>query len=283
MEEGHAAEVDVANTWSGGLKSGSGNFQTFSYAPPMKILLIPLIALFGAMPVLANFSELMKAGDVHDANFQSDEALKYYLPAEKLEPTNADLLVKISRQYALRMNDLPKDADKIASCRKALAYAERAVASEPKRCDSHLAVAICLGRLTPYLGAREKVETSRKIKTSAEMAVKLDPKNDYAWHLLGRWHQSLANVGGATRLLASIIYDGLPAASNAQAVEAFKKAIALNPKRLVHFIELGRTYEMMGNPQEAKRYLELGLSMPNKEKDDPDNKIRGRTTLKEIS
>ncbi len=249
----------------------------------MKFLRIPLMVLCGALPALANFSDLMKSGDVHDANSQFDEALKYYLPAEKLEPTNADLLVKISPQYALRMNDLPKDADKIASVRKALAYAERAVASEPKRCDSHLAVAICLGRLTPYLGAREKVETSRKIKTAAETAVKLDPKNDYAWHLLGRWHQALANIGGATRLLAGIIYDGLPAASNEQAVDAFKKAIALNSKRLVHFVELGRTYEMMGRKKEAKRYLETGLSMPNKDKDDPETKIRGRVSLKEVS
>ena len=249
----------------------------------MKFLLIPLIVFCGALPALANFSELMKSGDVHDANNQFDEALKYYLPAEKIEPTNADLLVKISRQYALQMNDLPKDSDKIASVRKALTYAERAVASEPTRCDSHLAVAICLGRLIPYLGAREKVETSRKIKTAAETAVKLDPENDYAWHLLGRWHQALANIGGATRLLAGIIYDGLPAASNEQAVDAFKKAIALNSKRLVHFIELGRTYEMMGRKDEAKRNLEIGLSMPNKEKDDPETKMRGRASLREIS
>jgi hypothetical protein len=127
------------------------------------------------------------------------------------------------------------------------------------------------------------VEASKRIKTAAENAVKIDPKNDYAWHLLGRWHQSLANIGGATRALAGIIYGKLPAASNETAVECFRKAIALNSKRLVHFVELGRTYEMMGRKAEAKRYLELGLSMPNQEKDDPETKQRGRTSLKELS
>lgn len=249
----------------------------------MKLFLIPLLALLGTVHALADFDDLVKNGDACDAKFQCDQALTYYLPAEKLEPGNAALLVKISRQYALRMNDLTKDADKIATCRKALTYAERAVAAAPNECDGHLSVAICLGKLTPFLGNKEMIEASRKIKASADKAVKLNPKNDYAWHLLGRWHQSLANVGGTTRLLASIIYDGLPAASNDEAVECFKKAIALNPKRLVHLVELGRTYAMMGKKAEAKKFLEAGLAMPNKDKDDPETKQRGRATLKEIS
>jgi tetratricopeptide (TPR) repeat protein len=246
----------------------------------MKILLITLCS---AISAFADFAELVKSGDAQEAKFQYDEALKYYLPAEKLKPDDAALLVKISRQYALRMNGLPDKAGKTASGRKALSYAERAVALAPNQSDPHLAVAICLGKLTPFMGNREMVEASKQIKISAEKAVKLDPKNDYAWHLLGRWHQSLANIGGATRALAGIIYGRLPAASNETAVECFRKAIALNPDRLVHFVELGRTYGMMGREAEAKRYLERGLAMPDRERDDPETKQRGRASLKQLS
>ncbi len=249
----------------------------------MKLLIIPILALLAPIPARADFQELVKTGDAHEAKFEFDQALESYLPAEKLEPGNVALLVKISRQYALRMSDLPKDADKLASGRKALAYAERAIAAAPNECDPNLCVAICLGKITPFLGAKEKVEASRKIKEAADKAVKIDPKNDYAWHLLGRWHQSLANIGGVTRAMASIIYGGLPAASNEQAVECFKKAIALNPKRLVHVVELGRTYAMMGHKADAVKYLQQGLAMPNKEKDDPESKQRGQATLKDIS
>jgi hypothetical protein len=48
-------------------------------------------------------------------------------------------------------------------------------------------------------------------------------------------------------------------------------------------IELGRTYAMMGRKAEAKQYLEQGLSMPEKEKDDAETKQRGRESLKELS
>jgi tetratricopeptide (TPR) repeat protein len=249
----------------------------------MNILAPLLIALCCAFPAFAGFADLVKSGDVHDARSESDAALQYYLPAEKIDPDNGALLVKISRQYALRMNDLPNKADKVASGKTALAYAERAVAAAPRDCDSHLALAICLGKLTPYIGAKEKIEASRRIKTAADQALALDPQNDYAWHLLGRWHQSLANIGGATRMLAGAIYGGLPAASNDEAVKCFKKSISLNPKRLIHVIELGRTYAMMGRKAEAKQYLEQGLSMPEKEKDDAETKQRGRESLKELS
>ena len=248
----------------------------------MKLITL-LIALLCTLPAVAGFDELVKNGDVHDARFEFDKALEFYLPAEKLQPENTRLLVRISRQYALRMNDLPNKEDKVASCRKGLAYAERAVASSPDDCDSNLCVAICLGKMTPYLGARESVEASRRIKIAAEKAVKLDPKNDLAWQLLGRWHQELANIGMTTRALAKIIYGGLPAASNEEAVKCFQKAIALNPKRLVHVVELGRTYAMMGQNENARKYLKMGLAMQETDKDDPETKARARASLAAIS
>lgn len=229
-----------------------------------------------------NFAELVKQGDVYDAQFKPDAALQYYLPAEKLEPNNAALLVKIARQYVYRMADLSAKADQLQSGRTALAYAERAVKWAPNDCDSHLALAICVGKLTPLLGAKESVEASRRIKMAAEMAVKLNPRNDYAWHLLGRWHQELAQIGGLTRTIAKLVYGELPAASNDEAVKCFEKAIALKPDRLIHHIELGRTFAQMGRKEEAKLWLDRGLAMPNREKDDQESKERGRKALRSL-
>lgn len=227
----------------------------------------------------ADFPALVKEGDFHDLKYQTKQALAFYLPAEKLNPNDPALLVKIARQYVFRMSELSENADKIQSGRIALRYAERAVALAPGEGDPHLSVAICWGKLIPFLGNREKIEASRQVKISADRAVMLDPKNDYAWHLLGRWHQGLANMGAATRAVATIIYGALPAASNEEAVASFKKAIAIHPKRLIHAVELGRTYAMMGRKAEAKKWISQGLAMPNREKDDPETKQRGRETL----
>ncbi len=225
---------------------------------------------------------LIRQGDEHDERYQPEQALRYYLPAEKLEPENADLLVRITRQYIRRMNSLGSNAQKLESARTALAYAERAVVADRRDSDAHLSIAICLGRLAQLQGAREKVEAARRIKSSAEKAASLDPNSDYAWHILGRWHQGMAGANGLLLGLAKLIYGDIPPASNEQAVTYFQKALALRPDRLIHTVELGRTYAQMGRKEEARRYLEKGLAMPNRDFDDAETKVRARAALKNL-
>ena len=55
----------------------------------------------------------MSKGDACDARFQSAEALQYYLPAEKLEPENVRILVRIARQYRHLMADAAPRQEKL--------------------------------------------------------------------------------------------------------------------------------------------------------------------------
>jgi tetratricopeptide (TPR) repeat protein len=255
---------------------------TLSLYQTMRTTLTIAAAMLMAGHALGNFTELVKQGDEYDAKFKPDTALQYYLPAEKLNPNDASLLVKIARQYVYRMADLSAKADQLKSGRTALAYAERAVKLAPKESDPHLAVAICLGKLSPLLGNKEGIEASHKIKAEAEAAARLNPKDDFAWHLLGRWNQELAQIGGMTRAVAMIVYGALPSASYDEAVKCFQKAIALNPNRLLHYVELGRAYAVMGRKEEARKFIEKGLAMANRDRDDPETKERGRKTLQSL-
>jgi tetratricopeptide (TPR) repeat protein len=228
------------------------------------------------------YGDLVAKGDALDVQFKAAKALEYYLPAEKARPNDADLLVKIARQYIYLMGELTVVEERIAMGKKGLDYSERAVKADPKNGDAHLAIAISLGKITQLQGNREKVVASKRIKDEAELAVKLSPKNDYAWHLLGRWHQALAGMNKLVRGMVKLVYGALPPASNEVALECFQKAIALRPDRLIHHIELGRTYAQMGRKEEAKQALEKGLAMPNTEKDDPESKRRGREALAKV-
>lgn len=248
----------------------------------MKAISTIVLLLLSNLLLRADLASDIAKGDELDRKQLPNEALKFYESAEKQAPNNADLLISIARQYSFKMNLLTTNEGKIAAGRQALAYSERAVKAAANKSDSHLSVAISLGKLAALVGNRERVEASRRIKQSSETAVRLDPRNDYAWHILGRWHQALANMGVGTRALAKVIYGGIPAASNEEAVKCFEKAIALKPSRLIHTIELGRTYAQMGRKDEARKLINRGLAMPNREFDDPDTKIRGRATLADL-
>jgi tetratricopeptide (TPR) repeat protein len=226
--------------------------------------------------------ELIKQGDVYYDRLQPAEALKCYLPAEKLQPNNADLLVRISRQYRHLMSDAAGKDEKLRLGSTALNYSRRAVKLAPDDAEAQLSVAITYGKILPYLGNKEKAEGSRKIKAAADKVVRLDPKNDLGWHVLGRWNLVLAEVSGLKRAIAQVAYGKLPPATNEEAVKCFEKAIALNPNRLMHYVELGRTYANMDRKDDARKYLAKGINMRDTEKDDPETKQKGRDLLAKL-
>lgn len=225
---------------------------------------------------------LLARGEVHDRKFEAAQALKYYREAEKLEPENPRVLLRIARQHRHLMADAAAEKEKLRLGRIALEYARRAAAVAPDTAEAHLSVAITLGKMLPILKKKEQVAASPQIKSAVDRSLQLDPKNDLAWHILGRWHRVLAEVGGVKRALAGAIFGGLPKGSNEEAAKALERAIALNPKRLMHHIELGRVYAQMGRRDEARRLIERGLAMRNTEKDDPETKERGRETLRKL-
>jgi tetratricopeptide (TPR) repeat protein len=227
-------------------------------------------------------TDLMVLGDRFDRTFQASKALQHYLLAEKLDPQNVPLLLRIARQYRHLMTDASPDTEKLRLGAIALTYGLRAAALAPNDSEAQLSPAITYGKMLPLQGSKEQVDASPRIKAATERSIRLDPRNDVAWHVLGRWHQALANVGSVKRALGSLIYGKLPTTTNEAAVACFDKAIAINPNRLRNYIELGRTYAQMGKNAEARLFIEKGLAMPNTEHDDPELKQRGRDSLAKL-
>ena len=252
-------------------------FVVFSLFPSIAALLLTTTGLQAAQA-----DELIAMGDTFYARLQTAEALKYYLPAEKLEPNNVRLLVRISREYRHLMSDATSVEEKLRLGSTAINYAKRAVALDPNDPEAHLAVAISYGKLEPFESNREKFEAVHIIKDAVDKAIRLDPRNDWGWHVLGRWHEGLAEVNPALRAMAQIAFGKLPDSTHQEAATCFEKAIALNPNRPMHYIELGLVYAQMGRTDDARRSISTGLSMPNTEKDDPDVKCQGQEVLAKL-
>ncbi len=229
-----------------------------------------------------NVDDLIAKGDPLDQHLQANEALKYYLPALKQDPDNVDLLDRIARQYRHLLSDAPKKTEKLRLGRISLDYATKAAKLAPNNAEAQLSPAISYGKMLPYMSSADQIDASPRIKAACERTLELDPRNDNAWHILGRWNRVLADVSGVKRMLAGVIYGKLPEGTNERAEECLKKAIAINPHRSIHYIELGHIYMQMGNKEEARQLIEKGLSMPNQEKDDPEMKAIGRDLLTKL-
>ena len=190
--------------------------------------------------------------------------------------------MRIARQYRHLMSDATKVSEKLQLGNTAVSYAERAVALAPDDPETQLALAISYGKMPSLEGTKQQIAHSRLIKIAVDKVIALDPTNDLAWHVLGRWYRALADIGPVKRAFAQIAYEKLPPAKYEDAERCFKKAIALNPNRLMHHIELGRTYAKMGRDADARKFITKGLAMPETEKDDPETKNLGRQILKKL-
>jgi tetratricopeptide (TPR) repeat protein len=225
---------------------------------------------------------LIAKGDEFDKRLQAKEALEYYIPANKVQPDNVDLLVRIARQYRHLLADAPSKKEKLRLGAVSLEFANRAASLAPNNAEAQLSPAISYGKMLPFMGSKDQVSAAPRIKAAVDRALELDPTNDTAWHILGRWNRVLAGVNAVKRVLAKALYGGLPVTTNEAAEKCLLKAIEINPNRLIHYIELGHIYAQMGRKEDARKYIEKGLAMPDKEKDDPEMREVGRQLLEKL-
>lgn len=225
-----------------------------------------LLALAVSAPA-QSVADLIKTGD--DAKDQRNDALalESYLAALQLEPGNYEALWKASSAM-VDIGDLvdvkaPGGLEKQTKLYKDAAdYARKAVAANPDDTNGHFQLSAALGMYALGLGNKEKIAMSKEIKAEIEKAIELDPENDGAYHALGRWHRTIAEIGGAKRLFGSILYGKMPKGTNEEALVFLRKAIEIKPEYINHHLELGRTCLVAGDYQEAAAEFQKCLDLP---------------------
>jgi tetratricopeptide (TPR) repeat protein len=220
--------------------------------------LLLVVRVFAEDPRVTRF---VIQGDEADRQHHTNEALANFRKAAALEPANAGVLLRVSKQYC-DLAGVAKSADTAQPLAEtALDFGRRAVALDEKNAKAHLNLAVCYAKLTDFVGGKTKLEYSKLIRDEAQQSLALDGADDYAWHVMGRWNAGVTNVGMVMKTLAKVVYDGLPAASNEDAVRCFKKAIELAPQRILHHAELAKVYQAMGKSDLAAQEWQnvLGL------------------------
>lgn len=240
------------------------------------------LAASGCLALAGPLEDLLQKGDRLDAKFKSQEAMKVFLEAEKLAPNNVDVLCRLAKTHDEAMVDTASKEEQKKLAQLAVDYAKRAVEIDPRSAKAHLSLAITCGRLAPYLENKAKISHSKLVKEHAEKALSLEPSNSYAHHILGAWNYEMASISPILRAVATLVYGSLPAASMQQAELFFEKAVELEPSKVSHRIELGRTYAALNKKEKARVEISKGLSLPDREKDDPNTKLRGKETLTKL-
>jgi tetratricopeptide (TPR) repeat protein len=228
----------------------------------------------------ARILALIQEGDQEETTLGSRAALTSFLAAETLEPNNPAILVRIAKQYSDLVDQTkpPREAEKLGEL--GLAYAKRAVSLDPASAKAHLCLAVCYGKLTDFADNRTKVEYARHTKEEADKSLCLDPTDDFAYHVLGRWNYGVANLNPVVKWIARLSYGGLPPASNEEAAKDFRKAADMAPQRIIHHNELARVYVALGKTDLARKEWQTILDLPVQTKEDEAAKEAAKESLR---
>lgn len=190
------------------------------------------------------------------------------------------VLVDLGRQTPDHVKSAPRDA----LYDRAESYARRAVYANPNGADGHFVLANAVGQASLTKSKRERVERATEIRTAALRAVQIDSTHSGAWHVLGRWHAEIQRLSGiekffARTFLGAGIFD---AARWEEAERCLQQAVALDPDRIFHRIDLAEVLVDRDRWAEARVQLLAVEKLPAVDPLDPTHKQRARELLARV-
>ncbi len=164
----------------------------------------------------------------------------------------------------------------------AKSFAEAAIKADPTGSDANCAMAMALGHISMSKSNKEKINSAKDLKKYVDIALKANPNNFKAWHVLGRWHYEISNLNMLEKAAVKILYGGMPGASLKTAIASFEKAKALTgPGFVINYYELARAYKRNNEKQKAIDTLKVMLTLPNNTEADAGIKEEGKKLLKD--
>lgn len=156
------------------------------------------------------------------------------------------LLLARAQTYLADM--LPEsDADaRQALYEGALEAAEQAVALDGNEADAHMEVARAAGRNAQFQGVLNSMNLAGVVKDALDRTLELEPDHGPALHALGLFHHEVPWIaGGRSRLV----------------VPSFEAAIAAEPARITHRVELAKILIEREEASAAREQLEVAVGL----------------------
>jgi tetratricopeptide (TPR) repeat protein len=248
----------------------------------MKRLLCGLFFIFSSFYIWAqDINALLKEANRLEALPNERAALAKFKELLKVQPRNTYALNKASELCSRigKRQTVNKVSEDYYSAAKT--YAAIALQIDPNNSESHCVMAIALGRSSLNKSGKEKLTSARELRKHIDMAIRNDPTNFKAWHVLGRWHYELCSLNGLEKTAIKYLYGGLPLASLKEALIAFEKSQSITDGFILNYFEMAKAYKKNNQKEKAIALLRKMMIVPNQTEDDPIIKESGRKLLKE--
>ena len=204
-------------------------------------------------------AEHIALGDSLYAQFKPAEALTHYVAALGADSSNYDALWKAARSEIDQAEAERDESRRDRFSKSGESYARRAIRVKADDPEAHFHLARALGRRALTVGVRDRIKFATEVRAEALEALKYNPDHPGALHVMSVWNAEIMRVNGVARFLAKNVLGGrvFGDASWDKAVSYMERAIAVDPDRIVHRLDLGKIYVDLGDKAKARAQLEL--------------------------
>ncbi len=227
-----------------------------------RLFIFPFILFSLTVQVYAQTNEeLLVKGLQYKSDLNYKEGIAVFQRLLKSDSTKAIYLQNASFFYSRFGRTLPTSMQ--MNYYNAAEYLGRkAIKSDSSDPECHYVYALALGRINENASTKQKIANAKLIKSELDIALKLNPKHAGAWHILGRWHRTIAGFGAIEKLAINTLFGGVPpGGSYEDAIKCFTQAVIIEPKYKMHQYELANTYFEMGKKADAKVWLQKALAL----------------------
>jgi len=225
-------------------------------------IVLALYFMTATAPLAASdAASLIAQGDEAFARIDYPAARTFYEDAHQAAPLDPQLLWRLAR-LEVCVGDMMPRKERRGNYDAAEQYARACIGRDSTLAVGHTWLAAALGNIAMFEGSEEKVRLSREIKEELDIALRLDPKDDVAWSILGTFYRALGRISWIERQLANLFLGGVPAGGFEESEEALRTAIRLAPTVVRHHFELGRLYAEMDRQEEAREAFATVVGLP---------------------
>jgi len=249
------------------------NIFTIKYAPIILVLLLVGFTLPGRASTEKEMESmlrqqqpverLLELTQLLENQSQVEQALHICQRILKDRPDDHDILQKISYlYYRLGWLYAADGEERREYYTKFYEFAGRAQRMKPDDFYSLLLLAVAKSKNVSYLANGDQVRVARELARDVAGLVAREADNIEALYLLGWLHFEIGRVPTIKKILASVLFGGLP---KEMAVEEgfsiLEKLIRLKPDQIMYRYDLGIFYLRTGEPGKAQEQFEKVVSM----------------------
>lgn len=211
------------------------------------------------------YEELLNKGDEFYKKLDNFNALKQYEKAYAINPSNYEVLTKLTRVY----NDYGEELIELNRHDKAEGYINKAIkmsgvllSAFPDSALTYTYRALALGNHAMFVGGKEKIKLAHQIRDNALKAVKLNPNDFLPYIILGIYYRELANLSWLERTFANTFFGNVPEGSFADSEKVLKKALAIDDAVIMIHYQIAKTYRYMEKTDLELQYLKKVKELP---------------------